>query len=169
MISAKIGSDCASAEAARSRCAGAVGLVEGGFVDDADLQPRGDLLQRGGHLQRVLRGFSSWHGPAMIEIGRSLPNLTVHTVTTGAAAFVRAQGQFSSFRRDHSGDEGADQPHSARAVRISGLRWSFRAPGGRLFHRGERSRCQELADDVTDDLAVGLRLWPAPPSSPDRS
>src|SRR3954471_13600599 len=29
--------------------------------------------------------LSSWHGPAMIEIGRSLPNLTGPTETTGLA------------------------------------------------------------------------------------
>src|SRR6267142_6991437 len=32
--------------------------------------------------------LSSWHGPAMIEIGRSLPNLTLPAVTTGAAAML---------------------------------------------------------------------------------
>src|SRR3954471_8597402 len=30
--------------------------------------------------------LSSWQGPAIIEIGRSLPNLTLPAVTTGAAA-----------------------------------------------------------------------------------
>src|SRR5882762_4248840 len=32
--------------------------------------------------------LSSWQGPAMIEIGRSLPNLTLPAVTTGAAAML---------------------------------------------------------------------------------
>ena len=41
-------------ETARSRRRGAVGLVETGLVDDADIQPLADLLQRMGHLQRVL-------------------------------------------------------------------------------------------------------------------
>ncbi|MGY4370999.1 hypothetical protein ACVW1A_007064 [Bradyrhizobium sp. LB1.3] len=41
----------------RSRRAGAIGLVERGLVDEADLQPRGDFLQRGGHLQRMLAAF----------------------------------------------------------------------------------------------------------------
>ena len=45
------------AEAARRRGAGAVGLVERGLVDEADLQPRGDLLQRGGHFERMRAAF----------------------------------------------------------------------------------------------------------------
>src|SRR5712691_8989476 len=32
--------------------------------------------------------LSSWHGPAMIEIGKSLPNLTWPAVTTGAAEML---------------------------------------------------------------------------------
>ena len=44
-------------DAARGRRAGAVGLVERGLVDEADLQPRGDLLQRGRHLQRMRAAF----------------------------------------------------------------------------------------------------------------
>src|SRR6195256_2669931 len=32
--------------------------------------------------------LSSWHGPAMIEIGKSLPNLTWPAVTTGAAELL---------------------------------------------------------------------------------
>src|SRR6267142_2232875 len=32
--------------------------------------------------------LSSWHGPAMIEIGKSLPNLTSPAVTTGAAEML---------------------------------------------------------------------------------
>jgi hypothetical protein len=32
--------------------------------------------------------LSSWHGPAMIEIGRSLPNVTDPAATTGAAEVV---------------------------------------------------------------------------------
>jgi len=45
------------AKPARGGRAGAVGLVEGGLVDETYLQPRGDLLQGGGHLQRVLTAF----------------------------------------------------------------------------------------------------------------
>src|SRR6266516_771032 len=32
--------------------------------------------------------LSSWHGPAMIEIGKSLPNFTWPAVTTGAAEML---------------------------------------------------------------------------------
>lgn len=41
-------------ESARGRGAGPVRLVETGLVDDADVQPLADLLQRMGHFQRVL-------------------------------------------------------------------------------------------------------------------
>ena len=37
--------------------AGAIGLVEGGLVDKADAAPRRDLLQRAGHLERMLAAF----------------------------------------------------------------------------------------------------------------
>ena len=36
--------------------------------------------------------LSSWHGPAMIEIGRSLPNLTEPAETTGAAEMFAFKG-----------------------------------------------------------------------------
>ena len=41
------------AHAARALRAGAVGLVERGLVDEADLQPRRDLLERRRHFQRM--------------------------------------------------------------------------------------------------------------------
>ena len=44
-------------DAALAREAGAVGLVEGRLVDEADAEPRRDLLQRGGHLERVRAAF----------------------------------------------------------------------------------------------------------------
>ncbi len=41
------------ADPARRGCAGAVGLVERGLVDEPNAEPRGDLLQRSRHLERV--------------------------------------------------------------------------------------------------------------------
>jgi hypothetical protein len=41
------------ADAARAAARGAVRLVEGRLVDEADLQPAGDFLERRGHFQRV--------------------------------------------------------------------------------------------------------------------
>src|SRR5258705_11639284 len=38
-------------------------------------------------------GLSSWHGPAMIEIGKSLRNLTSPAVTTGAAEMLAFKAQ----------------------------------------------------------------------------
>src|SRR3954453_12759639 len=43
--------------------------------------------------------LSSWHGPAIIEIGRSLPNLTAPVETTGAAV-MSAFKVFSLHRRE---------------------------------------------------------------------
>ena len=45
------------AKAARARRAGAVGLVERGFVNEADIQLRGDLLQRRRHIESVRAAF----------------------------------------------------------------------------------------------------------------
>src|ERR1700732_5364800 len=47
--------------------------------------------------------LSSWHGPAMIEIGKSLPNLTEPVVTTGAAEVFAFKGFRSCCRADHAG------------------------------------------------------------------
>jgi hypothetical protein len=41
------------ADATRAPARGAVRLVEGRLVDEAHLQPAGDLLERRGHFQRV--------------------------------------------------------------------------------------------------------------------
>src|SRR3954452_13999193 len=95
--------------------------------------------------------LSSWHGPAMIEIGRSLPNLTVPTVTTGAAEMSAFKG-ISSFRRGPC--RSAQSGSTLFSPRISGLH-------RQLFHRRERRRHQQLADDVVDDLAVLLALGTA--------
>src|SRR4030081_1406693 len=53
--------------------------------------------------------LSSWHGPAMIEIGKSLPNLTDPAATTAAAepSLFKA---LPSVRRDHAGPRRPDQP-----------------------------------------------------------
>src|SRR5712675_3104775 len=53
--------------------------------------------------------LSNWHGPAMIEIGKSLPNLTWPAVTTGDADILAFKGPFL-FRRDHEGPRPRDQP-----------------------------------------------------------
>src|SRR6476469_2190000 len=53
--------------------------------------------------------LSSWHGPAMIEIGRSLPNLTDPAETSGAAEMALSKA-LSSVRRDHAGPRRPDQP-----------------------------------------------------------
>src|ERR1700722_13413436 len=42
--------------------------------------------------------LSSWHGPAMIEIGKSLPNLTDPAVTTGAAEMLAFKAFFLRLR-----------------------------------------------------------------------
>src|SRR3984893_68178 len=55
--------------------------------------------------------LSSWHGPAMIEIGKSLPNLTEPTVTTGAAEMLACQAS-TPFRRDHKVNAGWINPIS---------------------------------------------------------
>ena len=47
----------AEAEAPAGARRGAVGLVEGGLVDEADVQPPGDLLERSCGLQRVGAAF----------------------------------------------------------------------------------------------------------------
>ena len=62
-ISAKIGSAALEPDAARARPAGAVRLVERGLVDEPDADASRDLLQRGGHFQRVLRGSRARTGP----------------------------------------------------------------------------------------------------------
>src|SRR5664279_1182007 len=99
--------------------------------------------------------LSSWHGPAMIEIGRSLPNLTPDlpwpAVTTEAALRFAFKG-FSFFRRGPC--RSAPPGSTLFGPRISGLR-------GLLLHRRERRRHQQLADDVVDDLAVFLALGAA--------
>ena len=53
--------------------------------------------------------LSSWHGPAMIEIGRSLPNLTGPAATTGAAEMFAFKG-FPYFRRGPCRSTDQDQP-----------------------------------------------------------
>src|SRR5882672_9949696 len=54
--------------------------------------------------------LSSWHGPAMIEIGSSLPNLTLPAVTTGEAVVLAFKNAFLC-RRDHAGQSHRDQPY----------------------------------------------------------
>src|SRR5664279_988135 len=63
--------------------------------------------------------LSSWHGPAMIEIGKSLPNLTDPAATTGAAEMFAFKA-LSFLRRDHAGQRQADQPYSAGGLEYQG-------------------------------------------------
>src|SRR5882672_12215644 len=54
--------------------------------------------------------LSSWQGPAMIEIGKSLPNLTDPAATTGAAEVFAFKDAFL-FRSDHEAPRPRDQPY----------------------------------------------------------
>src|SRR5689334_14488565 len=58
--------------------------------------------------------LSSWHGPAMIEIGKSLPNLTDPAETIGAAETVALKGHFLISSADHAGPRHQDQPVLSR-------------------------------------------------------
>jgi len=73
------------ADAARGGYAGAVGLVERGLVDDADLSGAPQSPSAHPATSSACARLSSWHGPAIIEIGKSLPNSTDPAATTGAA------------------------------------------------------------------------------------
>src|SRR5271154_2398016 len=84
----------------------------------------------------------------MIDIGRSLPNLTVPAVTIGAAEMLALNG-FSFFRRGPC--RSAPSGSTPFSPRISGLRC-------RSLHRRKRGRDQQLVDDVADDLAVFFGL-----------
>src|SRR3954451_17365844 len=103
--------------------------------------------------------LSSWQGPAMIEIGRSLPNLTVPMVTTGAADVEELKAN-PSFRRDHSRHRGRINPIRPGLSEYQGCAGVPRRAmkRERLLDRGERRRRQELADDIADDLAVRFAL-----------
>src|SRR3977135_3735753 len=97
--------------------------------------------------------LSSWQGPAIIEIGKSLPNLTDPAATTGAAEMLSFKGTFL-FRGDPEVPRPRDQPY------LEGSNTRF-APGGIkkaacLLHRRECGRHQQLVDNVADDLAVGF-------------
>ena len=67
-------------DAARGFGRGAVGLVERGLVDEADADPRRDLLQRRRHFQRMRPAFQR-HGPAISASGSALPKRTAPMVT----------------------------------------------------------------------------------------
>jgi hypothetical protein len=57
---AQIGEDrerLVETQPACARCTGAVGLVEGGFVDKAQSELAGDLLERGSHFESMLSAF----------------------------------------------------------------------------------------------------------------
>src|SRR4051794_40967899 len=88
----------------------------------------------------------------MIEIGRSLPNLTDPMVTTGAASSFAFKGFSFVSAADHAGPRHQDQPR---------LTPEYQGCVAALFNRGERRRHQQLADDVVDDLAVLLALGAA--------
>src|SRR6202043_4253941 len=59
----KDGQRLGETDAARRGSAAAVGLVERGLVDEADLQARRNLLQRGSHFERMRRALElAWAG-----------------------------------------------------------------------------------------------------------
>src|SRR5450631_2443011 len=74
--------------------------------------------------------LSSWHGPAIIEIGRSLPNLTDPAATTGAAERLTLKA-LSFFRRDHAGRQQSDQP----SLGVSNIRVAPQAASGGTISR----------------------------------
>src|SRR3954466_12869959 len=89
--------------------------------------------------------LSSWQGPAMIEIGRSLPNLTVPMVTTGAADVEELKAN-PSFRRDHSRHQGRINPIRPGPLEYQGCAGGPGAPcDGSCY--------------LTDENAVGVRIW----------
>src|SRR3954471_12983997 len=78
----------------------------------------------------------------MIESGRSLPNLTLPMVTTGAADVEELKTN-PSFRRDHSCDEGRINPIRPGPSEYQGC---ARAPGDCSLY-------------FTAENAVGARIW----------
>src|SRR6266446_1163636 len=92
----------------------------------------------------------------MIEIGKSLPNLTDPTATSGAAEMFAFKAMSSS-AADHAGRRRPDQPTlTVSNVRLAPQATSGGSMKGRLLHRRECGRRQQLIDDVGDNLAVGL-------------
>src|SRR5579871_4506796 len=74
--------------------------------------------------------LSSWHGPAMIEIGKSLPNLTGPTLTFEAAETAAFNG-LVLFARDHAGQRKRDQP----VFDVSNIRVAPNASSGGTIRR----------------------------------
>src|SRR6266849_2234649 len=83
--------------------------------------------------------LSSWHGPAMIEIGKSLPNLTWPAVTTGDADMLAFKGTFL-LRRDHEGPRPTDQPC------LEGSNIRVAPTGGKLLTSSPRMRSVPAVD-----------------------
>src|SRR3954447_24025687 len=82
----------------------------------------------------------------MIELGRSLPNLTLPMVTTGAADVEELKAN-PSLRRDHSRDEG----------RINPIRPGLPEYQGCAQAPPRRPRAGSLY--FTAEKAVGARIW----------
>src|SRR5262249_49878092 len=76
--------------------------------------------------------LSSWHGPAIIEIGKSLPNLTDPTVTTGEAKRV-----------------------ASTAISLSGATLRSTPDGSIEIARGNAG----MHPHLTEENAVGTRSW----------
>src|ERR1700730_7483791 len=93
--------------------------------------------------------LSSWHGPAMIEIGRSLPNLTDPAVTTGAAEVV-AFKTFSLFRA------GPCRAAPEGSTLFSSLEYQGCAVGGGGRHH-QPSNMALRRDSVSPERGFGLR------------
>ena len=105
----KVGSASIKPDAPRRRHAGAVRLVERGLVDEPHLGAPAISFSALATSSACAR-LSSWQGPAIIEIGRSLPNLTWPAVTTGAASSFAFKGFSFLSGADHAGPRSQDQP-----------------------------------------------------------
>ena len=71
------------ADAARAFRAGAVGLVEGGLVDEPDAEPRRRSPSSADAISSACARLSSWHGPAINASGKALPKRAEPTLTIG--------------------------------------------------------------------------------------
>jgi len=76
----KDGQGVVEAGAAVRGGAGAVGLVEGGLVDEADVEAGGDLFERGGHLEGMVAGLKD-AGSGDDGEGSALPMRTLRVST----------------------------------------------------------------------------------------
>ena len=88
----------------------------------------------------------------MIEIGRSLPNLTDPAATTGAAEMLAFKALFLVSDATMPGSAAADQPTLARS-RISGLRHGRRPAAPPAVRHGAARQCRS-ADASASACAI---------------